>query len=104
MSAAGVTFHRLNDLGCVPGEEQTFSFKCPRRAGGRCEGLIIRGKTNLPHDPQGKNGGIAQWGWDGSRESPTFTPSVNCGHCGWHGYIEGGRCVTTAKQDEPEPA
>jgi Family of unknown function (DUF6527) len=37
----------------------------------------------------------------GEREQPTFTPSINCGHCGWHGYLRGGRCVDTSGVDEP---
>lgn len=104
MSDARVKFWTLSYRPAGVGEEQTFSFNCPRRAGGRCEGLVISGRTSLPHDPQGKNGGIAQWAWDANRESPTFSPSINCGACKWHGFIEGGRCVSVAKQDEPEPA
>lgn len=104
VSDARVTFSRLDSLHSDIGDEQTFSFNCPRRRGGRCEGLIIRSRTNLPHDPQGKNGGIAQWGWDENLETPTFHPSVNCGTCGWHGFIEKGRCVNAQKQDEPEPS
>jgi len=31
------------------------------------------------------------WGWDGNREYPTITPSINCvGGCGWHGHITSG--------------
>ena len=39
------------------------------------------------------------WAWDGDRERPTITPSINClaekdgqpaGGCGWHGYITNG--------------
>lgn len=104
MSAAVVIFHRLDSLNSLPGEEQTFSFNCPNRRGGHCEGLIIRCRTNLPHDPQGKNGGVAQWTWNEDRASPTFAPSINCGTCGWHGFIKNGRCVNTDQQDEPEPS
>lgn len=104
MSDAKVTFDRLDELEAKLGEEQTFSFACPKhRKGARCEGLIIRGRTNLPHDPQGQNGGIAQWAWDGNRDAPTFQPSINCGGCKWHGFIEKGRCVDTSKKDETEP-
>lgn len=106
MSDARVTFARLSELYDPPsGQEQTFAFNCPKKNGRRCEGLIISQRTNLPHDPQSKNGGIAQWEWPNApdRSTPTFTPSINCGRCGWHGYIEKGRCVNTAKQDEPEP-
>ena len=58
--------------------------------------------TPLDDMPQGANGGRPQWDWDGNRETPTLTPSINCeGHCGWHGHIRNGRCVTTAGVDEP---
>lgn len=100
MSDAKVKFARLDSLDAGPGQEQTFAFNCPKHHR-RCEGLVIAGKTDLKRDPQGKNGGIAQWDWNGDRERPTFAPSVNCGGC-WHGFIEGGRCVDTAHVDEPE--
>ena len=100
MSDAKVKFARLDDLDAQPGQEQTFSFNCPKYDR-RCFGLVIAGKTDLKRDPQGHNGGIAQWDWDGDRANPTFTPSINCGSC-WHGYIRNGRCVSTSDQDEPE--
>jgi hypothetical protein len=103
MSAANVRFDSFDALSCEVGKEQTFGFDCPRRKNGRCEGLIILGRTKLPHDPQSQNGGIAQWTWDGNRGAPTFTPSINCGTCGWHGHIQKGRCVDTSRRDEPEP-
>lgn len=102
MSDAKVRFETTNYDAAETGREQVFGFNCPRHDR-RCEGLVIAGKTDLARDPQGKNGGVAQWGWDGDRESPTFTPSVNCGTC-WHGFIERGRCVDTAHLDEPEIA
>jgi hypothetical protein len=100
MSAANVKFDSLDSLDAEPGQEQTFSFDCPKH-NRRCFGLIIHGRTDLKHDPKGQNGGIAQWHWDGNRDAPTFTPSIDCGKC-WHGYIERGRCVDTAKKDEPD--
>lgn len=102
MSEAKVRFASLASLEDEVGKEQTFSFQCPKHVSRRCGDLIIKGRTDLKHDPQGQNGGIAQWGWDGDRINPTFTPSVNCKGC-WHGFIEKGRCVTGAKTDEPEP-
>lgn len=62
----------------------------------RCEGLLIRGR--------GQNA-RPSWVWDGNRERPTFSPSINCQSCPgrWHGFIEKGRCVNQQKQDEPEP-
>lgn len=85
----------------APGVEVRFSFKCPK-TGRRCGMLNIAGRTGLKRDGQNQNGGIAHWDWDGNREAPTFTPSVNCVGC-WHGFIEKGRCVDCSHQDEPEP-
>jgi hypothetical protein len=102
MSNADVKFSRLTSLMAEPGQEQTFGFACPMHKDRRCEGLVIAGKTTLKRDPQGQNGGIAQWEWNGDRASPTFSPSVNCKGC-WHGYIRDGRCVNTGGQEEPEP-
>lgn len=104
MSNAQVTFCRLGESGeAGPGTEQVVWFKCPKRKNLDCGPLVLAGKTNLKRDPNGQNGGIAQWDWNGDRAAPTLTPSVNCHGC-WHGYIEGGRCVSTSKQEEPEPA
>ena len=107
MSDAKVKFF---GLGYEPtdGAPAEFGFACPKHKGRRCEGLIIRegphsANHGLKHDPNGKNGGVAQWAWDGNRERPTFTPSVNCGGC-WHGSIRSGRCVSTSGADEPEPS
>lgn len=91
-------FHHERD-GVEAGMEQAFSFQCPMYDR-RCGDLIIADKTELKRDAQNANGGTAQWDWDGNRELPTFTPSVNCGKC-WHGYIRNGRCVDTQGKDEP---
>lgn len=99
MSDARVTFETLGYTAAEAGAEERFSFKCPK-ADRRCKGLLIRGRTNLKHDPQGLSGGVPQWNWDGDRVRPTFTPSINCVSC-WHGYIRGGRCVDTSGKDEP---
>ncbi len=101
MADAKVKFwsdHHGNEA--APGTEVYFSFICPK--GNRCGDLPILGRTNMKHDPQNQNGGSAHWGWDGNRDKPTFTPSIDCKGC-WHGYIEGGRTVSCAKTDEPEP-
>ena len=103
MSDAKIKFYKLGYDDAGPGEEQCFGFACPKHVGRQCSALVIAGRTTLKRDGQNQNGGIAQWDWDGDRDQPTFTPSVNCGGC-WHGFIEKGRCVNTAKQDEPEPA
>jgi len=102
VSDAKVTFETLGYDPSPPGGEQRFSFACPKHKGRRCEGLLILGRTGLRHDPQGQNGGAAHWGWDGNREAPTFTPSIDHKGC-WHGYIRGGRCVDTGGNEEPEP-
>lgn len=101
MSDARVAFHDMGHELAVPGTERRFSFRCPKSVGERCAGLLIRGATEIKHDPTGKNG-RPQWEWDGRRDNPTFSPSINCEGC-WHGYIENGRCVSTGKTDEPEP-
>lgn len=98
MSDANVTFYKLNYELAGEGHEVRFSFKCPN--GNNCGGLLIAGKTDLKHDGQNENGGVAQWAWDGNRENPTFSPSINCSGC-WHGYIRNGRCVDTRGNDEP---
>lgn len=102
MSVAKVHFETLGYDPAKLGEEQRFSFRCPKK-GRECGAMIIAGRTELKRDGQNQNGGIAQWDWDGNREAPTFTPSINCGSC-WHGYIRNGRCVDTSGKDEPEPS
>lgn len=102
MSDAAVRFDTLDEQNAAPGAEQSFSFACPKHRR-RCGSLIIAGRTTLKRDPQGANGGIAQWDWDGNRDKPTFSPSVNCVGC-WHGYIRTGRCVDTSGADELGPA
>lgn len=100
MSAAEVSYALLAEPSteALPGKEEVVWFRCPK-SGRRCGPLVIRGRTHLKHDPQNKNGGTAQWGWDGNRNKPTLTPSVNCSGC-WHGYIRAGRCVNAKGQDE----
>lgn len=60
-------------------------FGCPR---GRDECCV-------PIAPQ-KNGAGASWKWDGERDAPTLTPSINCNGkagCGWHGWLKRGEFV-----------
>ena len=117
MSDAKVEFLRINGDQLEPGEKPArFTFRCVGRNRGRdprlprtpCGELLIAvGPHSADHgrkrDPHGNNGGSPQWDWDGNREAPTFSPSINCEkHCGWHGYIRNGRCVTTDGTDEPE--
>ena len=116
MTAANVEF--LNIYGEPAGPDQKparFTFRCVgynRDKPSFCKPvecaklLIAEGPYSaahgVKHDPRGENGGRPQWTWDGNRDAPTFSPSVNCaGHCGWHGYIRNGRCVDTNGRDEP---
>jgi hypothetical protein len=43
------------------------------------------------------------WQWDGDVDRPTLAPSINCrdGRC-WHGFIEAGVYLNTAKAREPQ--
>ena len=105
MSDAKVQFTDDDWESDTPGKEECFTFACPNKKGnypnGRCGALFIAGRTAEKRDGQNKNGGVAQWDWDGNRDAPTFTPSINCPGC-WHGYIRQGRCVNAAGTDEPE--
>lgn len=100
MADARVRFDTMDYDSAPAGAEQNFGFNCPK-FDRRCEGLVIAGRTELKRDGQGQNGGIPQWDWDGNRERPTFSPSINCGSC-WHGYIKNGRTVGCDDQDEPD--
>lgn len=100
MSDAKVTFETLGYENAEPGKEQRFDFNCPLYDR-RCGSLVIAGRTTLKRDPQGQNGGVAQWDMSGSQQLPTFSPSINCKSC-WHGYIRNGRCVSVSGTDEPE--
>jgi hypothetical protein len=101
MSAADVKFFDDDMEEATAETAVRFGFKCPKGRG-RCDGLMIAGRTGLKRDPQGKNGGHAMWDFDGNAAAPTFVPSINCGQF-WHGYIRNGRCVDVANKDEPEP-
>lgn len=116
MSEAQVEFLNIMAEPVVEGEKPVrFRFRCvgynrnkdPRLPPTKCANLLIaEGPYSAVHgikrDPQGQNGGRPQWDWDGNRELPTFTPSINCeGHCGWHGHIRNGRCVSAQGVDEP---
>lgn len=70
---------------CPPDKQPTrFGFECPKRTNGfMCTGLIIR------NNPDGLHVQNQTWEWNGDREKPTFSPSINCANCS-HGYIENG--------------
>jgi hypothetical protein len=99
MSDAKVTFETVNLDPSTGGDEGYFEFQCPKHDR-RCGALAIAGRTGIRRDPRGTNGGQAQWDWDGNRDAPTFSPSVDCKGC-WHGYIRNGRCVAVDGTDEP---
>ena len=64
--------------------ENYYAFHCPG-----CEyshAVTVNGE---------KNGSNASWGWNGSMDKPTFTPSINCNpdtvkyHC--HSFVTDGK-------------
>lgn len=112
MSKAQVQFLRLDAEPCPsPEMPQRFTFRCVGYNRARpaslepvtCANLLIAHSGHgINRDGQGLNGGRPQWEWDGDRQCPTFSPSINCEkHCGWHGYIRAGRCVDVKGNDEP---
>ena len=66
------------------GKPKWLRFPCQGREGGECM-IALR-----PHQ---KNSAGASWEWDGNKERPTITPSINCKDC-WHGWIRNGEFVT----------
>lgn len=100
MADAKVVFETTDFDFAPAGKEQAFEFNCPLRDR-RCGSLVIAGRTSLVRDGTGRNG-TPQWDWDHNRERPSFAPSINCGGCGWHGYIRGGRTVSCSNKDEPD--
>lgn len=65
------------------GRPKWMIFTCPRDPERECT-IAIK--------PQ-RNGVRASWEWDGNREAPTVSPSINCNGaagCGWHGWIRKG--------------
>lgn len=75
-----------------PGSSAHILFVCPK--GHRCAVLLGPSPVPRPHE-----GALCIWGWDGNKERPTLTPSINCiaekdgkptGGCGWHGFITNG--------------
>jgi len=49
--------------------------------------------VGLPIGGAGK--GYPAWNWDGNREAPTLTPSINVIGV-WHGYLRAGKLETAA--------
>lgn len=75
-----------------PGATAHILFVCPN--GRRCAVLLGPEHVDRPRE-----GALCIWKWDGNKERPSITPSINClaekdgqpaGGCGWHGYITNG--------------
>jgi len=75
-----------------PGVVAHMAFICPNAR--HCGVLLAPQPIPRPDDKS-----LYVWGWDGNRERPTLTPSINCiaekdgkptGGCGWHGFITAG--------------
>ncbi len=61
-------------------------FVCPNKK--RCSVLIGPECRERPNPDA-----LFVWKWDGNRECPTLTPSIDCS-CGWHGVITKGEMRT----------
>jgi hypothetical protein len=75
-----------------PGATAHILFVCPK--GKRCGVLLGPSPVGREHPDA-----ACIWGWNGDRDKPTLTPSINClaekdgkptGGCGWHGFITNG--------------
>jgi hypothetical protein len=66
--------------GSAPERVARFGFQCPNGRGW-CSGLLIRNGHHNVHP---------SWSWDRNIDAPTFSPSINCLRCGWHGWIKEG--------------
>ncbi len=82
------------EIGGVQGYSATahIMFVCPNAK--RCSILLGPAFVGRPTPD-----GLCVWAWDGNRDRPTITPSINCisekdgnptGGCGWHGFITAG--------------
>jgi len=70
-----------------------FQYKCrgEGREGSHCSINI----ANAGYQIEKRN-----WKLTGTTDSPTITPSINCGDCSWHGYITDGNFENTSHQKE----
>jgi hypothetical protein len=65
-------FLTANHEDCPADQQPTyFGFSCPKRDF-MCTGLLLR------DNPEGRNPPNRAWAWNGDREKPTFSPSINC--------------------------
>lgn len=74
-----------------------FSYMCRSKdpnAKSRCD-------INCKH-PGGYDIPQRNWELTGSIDRPNISPSINCGECGWHGYIKEGVFLNTNNQPEAE--
>lgn len=82
----------FNNVDGYPTATAHILFECPNAK--RCSVLLGPGPALRPAPDR-----CHVWQWDGNRERPTITPSINCiaekdgkptGGCGWHGFITNG--------------
>ena len=77
------------------GDEHPYmiAFGCPC---GKChdpEQVIHNSYLHITR-PSQPSVGKPDWQWDGNREAPTLTPSIQRrGACNWHGYLRAGKFV-----------
>jgi len=84
---------RGNGVEGYPAATGHIQFICPNNK--HCS--VLLGPQFVQRPEKGK---CNIWAWDGNRDSPTITPSINCvavdedgkptGGCGWHGFITNG--------------
>ena len=87
-----ISEHGVKDY---PGSTAHILFVCPN--GKRCS--VLLGPQFVKRPAKGK---CNIWAWNGNRDRPSVTPSINCvttdedgkptGGCGWHGFITDG-CI-----------
>jgi hypothetical protein len=73
---------RIDHFG--PSRDRLF-FDCPRKPGHECS-VLLKPWPII---------GAPTWSWDGNEANPTLSPSINCGECGWHGFIQAGKLTNT---------
>jgi len=55
----------------------------------RCPGCNVESAVSFHPEDR------VHWEWDGDREKPTLSPSLNSvGCCGWHGWLREGQWVS----------
>ncbi len=71
--------------------EQPGDFCIEERAGTAYLYIVFPGMTvpDAIEIKRGAQGGPRVWGWDGNKDAPTLTPSLNLIGV-WHGYLKAG--------------